>query len=135
MKRRTPFAGLDDLIAPETLGELAGEPVNSARRLPLTGGHAASGSHLLAIETNGGRGPRFVLKRVSPEWDWIMRATDDHVGREALAWTSGLLGQTLRCSQDVAWAAVRHQSPSVRAWARHELAWWSNQAKAGAQWL
>jgi hypothetical protein len=46
-----------------------------------------------------------------------------------------LLGQTLRCSHDMAWAAVRHESPSVRAWARRELVWWSNQASAGAQWL
>ena len=87
----TPFASIDELLAPEILSRLVGSAITSARRLPFTGGHAASGSHLLAIETNGGDGPRFVLKCVSPEWDWIMRATEDHVGRETLAWTSGLL--------------------------------------------
>ena len=46
-----------------------------------------------------------------------------------------LLGQTLRCAQDMAWAAVRHESPAVQAWARDELAWWSDQAAAGARRL
>lgn len=86
-----PFANVEELLAPGTLGTLAKQTITSARRLPLTAGHAASGSHLLAIETNDGKGPRFVLKCISPAWDWIMRATDDCVGREALAWTSGLL--------------------------------------------
>jgi hypothetical protein len=86
-----PFASLDELLAPETLSELAGSAIGSVRCLPITGGHSASGSHLLAIETNDGEGPRLVLKRVSREWDWIMRATGDDRGREALAWTSGLL--------------------------------------------
>jgi hypothetical protein len=86
-----PFANLDALLTPETLSNLAGSAIGSVRSLPLIGGHAASGSHLLAIETNGGKGPRFVVKRASSDWDWIMRATDDRVGREALAWTSGLL--------------------------------------------
>ena len=63
--RHTCFASLDDVLAPDPLSELAGEPVSAVRRLAFTGGHAASGSHLLAIETNGGAGPRFVLKRVS----------------------------------------------------------------------
>ena len=89
--RHEPVASMDELLAPDTLGHLAGEPIDDVRRLAFGGGHAASGSHLLAIETNGGTGPRFILKRVSPTWDWIMRATDDRVGREALAWISGLL--------------------------------------------
>lgn len=46
-----------------------------------------------------------------------------------------LLGQTVRCVQDLVWAAVRHESASVRAWARENLAWWSEQARAGARWL
>jgi hypothetical protein len=91
--RREPFSSAEALLTPETLSDLAGVPIVSVRCLPLTAGHAASGSHLLAVETNDGEGPRFVLKRVSLEWDWIMRATDDRAGREALAWTSGLLDQ------------------------------------------
>ena len=86
-----PFADLDKLLLPETLGELAGSAITSMRQLPFAGGHSASGSRFFAVETNDGRGPRFVVKRVSREWDWIMRATHDCAGRESLAWTSGLL--------------------------------------------
>ena len=86
-----PLSSLDELLAPETLSQLVGDTITSVRHLPFAGGHSASGSRFLAVETNDGFGPRFVVKRVSTEWDWIMRATDDRVGREALAWTSGLL--------------------------------------------
>jgi hypothetical protein len=85
------FVSLDELLAPRTLSQLARIAISTVRREPFTGGNTASGSHLLAIETNHGCGPRFVVKRVSREWDWIMRATDDRVGREALTWSSGLL--------------------------------------------
>jgi hypothetical protein len=111
------FADLDELLAPETLSELVGSAIGSVRCLPFTGGHSASGSHLLAIDTNCGEGPRLVLKRVSREWDWIMRATDDDRGREALAWTSGLLDRLpaevmhpiLACARDAdGWAILMH---------------------------
>jgi hypothetical protein len=46
-----------------------------------------------------------------------------------------LLGQMLRCGQDMAWAAVRHESAAVRAWARETLTWWSEQALTGARHL
>ena len=87
----SPFTSLDDLLAPRTLSELAGVAITAVRCAPFTGSHAASGSHFLALETNDGRGPRFIVKRVALARDWIMRATDDRLGREALAWTSGLL--------------------------------------------
>ena len=89
----TPFASLDELLAPETLSRLVGCSIASARRRPFVGGHSASGSSFLAIETNGGQGPRFVVKLSSPECDWIMRATADERGREVLVWTTGLLDQ------------------------------------------
>jgi hypothetical protein len=89
--RHEPFASLDALLAPETLSQLVGDTITSVRRLTFAGGHSASGSRFFAVETNDGHGPRFVVKRVSSEWDWIMRATDDRLGREALVWTSGLL--------------------------------------------
>lgn len=86
-----PLASLDALIAPETLSQLAGCRIFSVRTAPFTGGHSASGSSFLAIDTNDGEGPRFVVKPTSPEYDRIVRGTDDRVGREALVWTSGLL--------------------------------------------
>lgn len=89
--RHEPYATLDELLAPETLSGLTGAAVTSVQRLPFTGGHSASGSGFLAVETNEGRGPRFVVKLSSPECDWIVRATGDTAGREVLVWASGLL--------------------------------------------
>ena len=113
--RHEPFSSLDELLAPATLSRLVGSPVASVRRLPFAGGHSASGSRFLAIATNDGRGPRFVVKRVSLEWDWIMRATADDRCREALAWTTGLLDRlppemthpVVACARDGAgWAIL-----------------------------
>jgi hypothetical protein len=88
---REPFASLDAMLAPEALAHVCGRRINFVARGPFTGGHSASGSSFLAIETNHGSGPRFVVKRSSPETDWIVRGTGDERGREVAAWTSGLL--------------------------------------------
>lgn len=114
---RTPFASLDDLLEPETLSRLTGCAITSARRLPFVGGHSASGSGFLAVETNNGRGPRFVVKLSSPACDWIVRATDDSRGREVLVWDSGLLDRlppeithpVIACARDAeGWAILMH---------------------------
>lgn len=89
--RHEPFTSLDELLAPATLTRLCHEPVSSVKCGSFTGGHSASGSRFLAIETNDGQGPRFVVKLSSPEFDWIVRATGDGLGREVLVWSSGLL--------------------------------------------
>jgi hypothetical protein len=89
--RHELLASLEVMLAPETLTRVSGEPVESVRCAPFTGGHSASGSSFLTVETNNGRGPRFVVKRSSPQSDWIVRATGDELGREVLIWTSGLL--------------------------------------------
>lgn len=89
--QHVPFSNIDDLLAPETLARLSNEPIGSVRCTPFSGGHSASGSSFLAVETNDGRGPHFVVKLSSPSCDWIVRGTADALGREMLAWTSGLL--------------------------------------------
>jgi hypothetical protein len=89
--RHQAVASLDVLLAPETLSSLTGQAITSVRRLPFTGGDSGSGSGFLAIETNEGHGPRFVVKLSSPARDWIVRATGDTHGREVLVWETGLL--------------------------------------------
>ncbi len=88
-----PFASLDELLSPETLSRLTGCAIGEARRLPFVGGHSASGSEFLSVETNSGQGPRLVVKLSSPACDWIVRGTADRCGREVLVWTTGLLDQ------------------------------------------
>jgi hypothetical protein len=115
--RHEPFASVDALLAPETLSRLVESPIVSARRLLFAGGDSASGSSFLAIETNGGQGPRFVVKLSSPACDWIVRGTADCRGREVLVWTTGLLDQlppeithpVIACARDEeGWAILMH---------------------------
>jgi hypothetical protein len=116
--RHKLYASLDELLVPKTLAKLANSTVTSVCCLPFLGAaDSCSGSRFLHVETNQGRGPRFVVKRVSCEWDWIMRATADDRGREALVWTTGLLDRlppeiahpVLACSHDGAgWAILMH---------------------------
>ena len=106
--RHEPYASLDELIAPEALARLSGEPIRSVDCQPFVGGHSASGSGFVALVTNGGSGPRFVVKRSSLACDWIVRATGDTAGREVQVWANGLLDElpqeithpVLACARD-----------------------------------
>ena len=115
--RHEPLPGLDELLAPDTLTRLCRVPVRTVTRGPFTGGHSASGSRFLAIETNNGQGPRFVVKLSSAEFDWIVRGTADDRGREVLVWSMGLLDRlppeithpVLACARDQdGWAILMH---------------------------
>ena len=62
------YDSVDEMLAPETLSQLTGQKVRSVRCAPFERS-GASGSRLLAVETDDGLGPRYVLKRVSLERD------------------------------------------------------------------
>jgi len=79
------------MLAPESLSMLAGQPVTSVRRTPLQAEYAKSGSHLMAVETNNGQGPRYILKHILPAQDWQIRATDDQHCRSVSLWQYGFL--------------------------------------------
>lgn len=108
------FPNVDAMLAPEALSALAEQPVTSVRRRPLQAEYAKSGSHLLVIETNGGRGPRYILKRILSTRDWLMRATDDRCCRSVALWQYGFfdrlppeVGHTIvACAQDGAGRAL-----------------------------
>jgi len=79
------YNSVDELLAPETLTSLTGQPVKYVRCLPMEGGF--SGSSLLNVEANGDkRAECFVLKRMSPKWDWVMAATNDQQCRSVTLW-------------------------------------------------
>lgn len=84
------YPNIEAMIAPEVLSTLAGQPLSAVQTHPLTATYNKSGSRLLLVETNGGQGPRFILKLVSIEWDWQMRATDDHHCRAVALWQHGI---------------------------------------------
>jgi hypothetical protein len=88
---RDLYRSIDDLLAPAALGTLLGRTVTDVRSEPFLTTDSKSGSRFLRIEVDGDSGPRYVMKRVSARWDWIMRATDDDRGRPAVAWQTGLV--------------------------------------------
>lgn len=84
------YSKLDEMLTPETLSKFTEAPVTSIERITKDWG-GFSGSHLEGIIVNGEEEPRFVLKRLSREWDWKMRISNDDQCRELKIWQYGLL--------------------------------------------
>ena len=87
----TLYPSIDAMLTPAVLSHLTEQPIREVVSRPLTAFYNKSGSRLLAVETNGGDGPRYIVKRVSLDWDWQMRATNDHACRAVALWGCGLL--------------------------------------------
>lgn len=88
------YPSLEAMLVPDAFGAIEGTPVVELRRLPFSSVDSLSGSRFLRLETVSARdGTRhgYIVKRISLEWDWLMRAAGDQIGRAALAWQSGLL--------------------------------------------
>lgn len=81
------------MLAPAALSALLGCDVLEVRRVARgVESSAYSGSTLTSVEVQTANGmTHLLLKPVSRTWDYFMRVTRDDRGREALAWTSGLL--------------------------------------------
>jgi hypothetical protein len=103
---------IDAMLEPETLSKFTGKSVTAVRQIPLSTDYGKSGSRIIFIETNEGRGPKLVLKRVSSEWDWLMRVTQDHLCRSVTLWQQGIY--------DLLPAEIDH---SVVSCARDEDGW------------
>ncbi len=91
LMEHTLYPSIDAMLTPETLSKLTGQPVTSVHCRPLQTNYAKSGSRLLIVETDEGQGPRYVVKRISLAWDWLMRATDDRQCRSVTLWQQGWL--------------------------------------------
>ncbi len=88
-----------ELLDPDRLRDATGEPIVGVERSALSSGFAHSGSELYLIETvleprgstQPSAGPRFVLKRLSFAWDWLMQVTEDRRCRSVTLWEQGVL--------------------------------------------
>lgn len=85
-----PLPTIAELLEPANLSRLTGTAITSVRCEPLRAEFAHSGSRILRVITDAGHGPRLVLKCVSLEWDWLMRATEDTHCRSVTLWQHGL---------------------------------------------
>ena len=87
------YTSVNELLAPETLSDLIGEPVTDVHCSSLDRS-GYSGSRLLAVNTiQGTTSQRYVLKRTSLQADWIMAASKDYHCRSVTLWQYGLLDQ------------------------------------------
>ena len=88
---KTLFAGMDELLAPETLQQLTGCRVTAVSTTPLAGGY--SGSRLYQVMTDTEPPGKYVLKHMPAQEDWLMLASDDRHCRAVALWQHGLLDQ------------------------------------------
>jgi hypothetical protein len=119
------------MLASEALSSLAGQPVTHVRCLPLHSDYAKSGSRFLAVETDNRQVPRFVLKRISPAWDWLMRATNDRLCRSVTLWQHGFFDRMppeiqhgiVACARDgQGWAVLmRDVGPALVPYSRFSV--------------
>lgn len=87
------YPSLEALLDPRTFSQIEGRLVSLVECKPFRPQDNRSGSRFIAIKTDGADGQPYILKQISPEWDWLMRAIEDYQGREVLAWQTGLLAQ------------------------------------------
>jgi hypothetical protein len=113
----TLFESVEAMLAPEALSALAGQPITDVKCSPLVPlSFSASGSELFAVETNGGLGPRYVLKRSSLKRDWLMRALDDRLCRSVTIWQHGLMDKLpSEIAQPILACAIDGPNPDNRA--------------------
>jgi hypothetical protein len=109
------YSSIDEMLAPACLSELTGTRIRTVRLRPMSDRQGVSGNQLLAIETDNDA--RLILKRMSWERDWVMRASNDQRCRAVTLWQSGVLDQLLpelshaiiTCAQDDdGWALLMH---------------------------
>jgi hypothetical protein len=120
--KHTLYPNIAKMLTPQALSELTGQPVISVQCQPFQANYAKSGSRLLIVETNDGQGARYVVKRISMEWDWLMRATDDRLCRSVTLWQQGWLDRLppeiehgiIACSlDDTGWAILMRDVAEV----------------------
>jgi hypothetical protein len=117
-EERPLYESVEAMLQPGRLSALTGLRIASAQETPLglqESAYSGSAISQVNVSSTSGAPARFLLKRVSPEWDYFMRVTGDDGGREALAWTCGLLDRLppemghayIACSRDGAgWAIL-----------------------------
>lgn len=100
------YGSIEEMIQPDTLSGLGHKTFTTTDLVPFHGVGGRSGSNFLAVHTTNGtleKGPRYVIKRLSREWDWIMNTTDDLYGRTTTLWQYGILD---RLPQEIEHAVV-----------------------------
>lgn len=92
MKPEHPvYRTVAELLDPALLSQISGNAITHAEWSIVSPAHSTSGSTFHRVSTNHGTGPIFLLKHMSVDSNWIMRATSDVLCREVHIWQSGIL--------------------------------------------
>jgi hypothetical protein len=89
---RPIYPSIEEMTRPETLSHLVQQPIFQTHLVPFqTAGHSSTESQFLAVETDNTEHPRYILKRLVWEKDWVMQMTDDQHWRAITICQHGLL--------------------------------------------
>jgi hypothetical protein len=112
-----PFASLEAMLSEEAMSELEERTVSTVtvQRWTPPALRAASGNHLLRVESGTASGERhaYIVKRITPERDLLMRLSCDTDCRERLVWQHGLLDGL----PDEVWSPVVASAIDGTGWA------------------
>lgn len=88
----TIYSSIAELAQPENLSDLLKELITTTCIEPFeTIGYSSTESEFLAVDRCGVNQPRYIIKRMRQERDWVMQATDDRHWRAVAIWQHGLL--------------------------------------------
>lgn len=86
------YHSIDDMTKPETLSELVGQTIDKTCLIPIEpSGWSSTDSSFLSVDDCRVAKPRYILKRMRRNYDWVMQATSDHNWRAISVWQYGLL--------------------------------------------
>jgi hypothetical protein len=121
------YSSVEEMLSPDTLSDLTSTRIRIVRLRPVADRQGISGNQLLMVETDSDT--RFILKRMSWERDWVMRASNDRRCRSVTLWQSRLLDELepelshgiIACAHDDdGWAVLMYDvSNGLLPWDRH----------------
>lgn len=86
------FANIAEMTQPKTLSGLVQQPLKETCLAPFeTSGWSSTEAEFLGVNGCNGDQPRFIIKRLRRDKDWVMEATDDSHWRSITVWQQGLL--------------------------------------------
>jgi len=109
------YPNITAMTKPEELNRLVGQNMNTACLAPFeTKGWSSTEAEFLGVNNCNGDQPRYIIKRLRKEKDWVMAATNDDHWRAITVWQQGLLDRlpdeiahgVIACSVDEAGYAI-----------------------------
>lgn len=86
------YASIEEMTRPDTLSDLVHEHMPATCLTPFeTNGWSSTEAQFLGVNGCNGDPPRYIIKRLRKNKDWVMAATNDDHWRAITVWQGGLL--------------------------------------------